>query len=181
MSRSCIFNPVAWIKALFGRGSKVTHEPKQFAPFVVDASRLVYRHGGPGKVRRSSRWTLEIGRRISSFGEDDWTFSFQGDRVLGVVVPGDPLKVFIGSPDGERFNRHTALHEAGHVVLMPNGDYGHDPRYRPAFQGWSDTGRRLPSPDMLVVHVDYPDGWSDTRFATAADIRDLETRGGMLA
>lgn len=181
MSRSCIFNPLDWIKKLFGRSGKVTHEPGEFAGFVKDAARLVAKLGGPSKVRRSSRWTLEIGRRVKSFGEDDWTFSFQGDRVLGVVVPGDPLKVFIGSPDGTRYNRHTALHEGGHVVLMPNGDYGHDPKYRSAFQGWSDTGRRVPSPDMLMVHIDYPNGWSDTRFASAVEIRELETRGTMIA
>jgi hypothetical protein len=152
------------IKRLFGVGFEPNH-PARFKQYVTRAGVCVVKQGGKWVNKRDSVWHLIKGKQITSFGVPDWTFKFRGQDVLGLCFWGKPMVVHLGSPDGYRYNERTALHEGGHVGLMQAGDFGHNPKYRACFQGWSDTGRRVPSLDLdgpdLIALVDYPDGSMD--------------------
>ena len=130
------------ITGLF-RTQKGRH-PSRFRHYVKQAGDCVKKQGGRWVDKRDSKWKLVVGRPITNFGERDWVWAFRGQQVLGICMYTNPMKVMLGS-DGHHYNRHTALHEAGHVGLMQAGDFGHNPKYRACFQGWSDTGHRLPA------------------------------------
>jgi hypothetical protein len=119
--------------------------PAGFVGYVRYAVDGIRRMGLSAPDGRDSVWLLKTGTRIRSFGEDDWKFTVPGVRgeVLGLCYWGNPVRVLLGSDGQGRYNVHTARHEAGHVTRMQAGDFGHNPVFRPLFQGWSDDGRRV--------------------------------------
>ena len=140
------------ITGLF-RTQKGRH-PSRFRHYIKQAGDCVKKQGGRWVDKRDSKWKLVLGRPITNFGERDWVWDFRDKQVLGICMYTNPMKVMLGS-DGHHYNRHTALHEAGHVGLMQAGDFGHNPKYRACFQGWSDTGHRLPVKEGRVALVDF--------------------------
>lgn len=164
-----------WQKLMFWRRRKPRH-PTRFVHYIRQASDCVRSKGGQYKDRRDSKWHLVRGRAINTRDGKDWVFQFRGRDALGVCAYGSTMEVHIGS-DGTNYNRTTALHEAGHVGLMQAGDFGHDPKYRTCFRGWSDTGYRVPFSGEHIAVVDYADGESALVTLTHTEVAQLGQTG----
>jgi hypothetical protein len=169
---------MSWLSRTWGRIFSGPKHPKAFLPYIHGAINGIRGLGYPAPNRRSTRWLLVPGRHMVSFGESDWAFDFRGRLVLGLCWWGTPIKIELGSDGHGRYNRHTALHEAGHAIRMQSGDFGHHPAFRAIFQGWSDTGHRLPALDSnedaeRLCVVDYADGGSAIVILTDDEIGQL--------
>jgi hypothetical protein len=151
------------------RGKKpAAKHPSTFMTYIQYAIDGIKRLGHSAPNKRDTAWTLVPGRAITNFGQRDWAFrvpQFSGD-VLGVCYWSKPIKILLGSDGKGAFNPHTARHEAGHAIRFQAGDFGHHPAFRPIFQGWSDTGRRIAAIDYepdddSIAAVDFADGHTE--------------------
>ena len=167
------------------RGKKpAAKHPSAFKAFIQYAIDGIKRLGHSAPNKRDTAWTLITGRRITNFGQPDWAFrvpQFSGE-VLGVCYWSKPIKILLGSDGKGAFNAHTARHEAGHAIRFQAGDFGHHPAFRPIFQGWSDTGRRIAAMDYepaddTIAAVDFADGHTEFIEMTPMEFASLAGAG----
>jgi hypothetical protein len=150
-----------------------------FRQYIDYAVRAIRSLGAEAIDRRDTDWHLIPGEPVVNFGRPDWAFLWRGRRVLGLCIWGDPIRIELGGDGKGNYNTKTAEHEAGHAIRFQSGDFGHHPRFRAVFEGWSDTGARMEpfgGEDLYLAAVDYYDGDAAIVGITGAEIAALENR-----
>ncbi len=133
-------------------------------PHIDYAGHAIAKFGlRPNPKGRGCKWTRKTGNPCmvpSRHGGQvrDWWFELRGAQVLGLCIEGQPFEIIQGAGEQRQYNAETAEHEGAHFHLMQHGDWGHNPRYRPYFAGWSDTGARRLPPGYHRACIDFVDG-----------------------